>query len=381
MLESLARRIDDAVALRAHGEQGEGISRLYRIRADSREAHAPALAALALHRKGDLLHDLGRDDEAEQAYIAAMKEHEARGDMAMVARAAHDLGMLKSDRSDEPGAEHWYREARAARLKAGDKAGLRKTDNNLAILFFFQSRFAEAEPLFLEAATAAEEIEDDEGAFKVHVNLALLHLISAEGGFPSQQGRLPKMDLSSVHMKEARAHFAKAAAVGARIGRTEDDTCALLGAYNAHCEWLIPGRTPQEGLARFYLRKAPEFTEDYNDARRGRARLGADASPEEVEEAKREVLMSEALLATLFMRTADALRAAGSLDDPSAGNLEKYEERARSLFAKAVRRLEPPDNEPADLCGLSPSFADLCSRFEQPGKKSGKSAPGSAVRP
>jgi|GEM_PF-2818137 len=370
--ETLARRIDEAVALRTQGRQEEGIAQLARIRADAHKANEPVLAALALHRKGDLLHDLGRDIPAKEAYVAALAEHEARGDLVMVGRAAHDLGVLEAGGHE---AERWYRRAREARLKAGDKAGLRVTDNNLAISIFYQSRFDEAEALYLESASVAEEIGDHPGAFKAHGNLALLHAIVAEGGFPSEQGPVPKVDPSSGHVKQGREHFEKAIAAGARIGKTEEDACAQLGRYDNRCEWLSPGTTPEKGVAHFYVRLISEVEDMLDEARGEREALDEESGPEQVVEAEDTILITETFLAAALMRAADALRAAGPADEPSASDIKKYEQRARPLFTNAARRLTDTGGTASELCGLNASTADLCSRYPIADEKPRKAIP------
>jgi hypothetical protein len=369
LLASLRQRIDEAVALRTRRQQAEGIQRLEQIRGDAQVANAPALAALALHRKGDLLHDLGQNAEAEAAYLGALKEHQARGDLVMVGRAASDLGILKNELGDKAAAEHWYRESRAARLKSGDKAELRKADNNLAILFFYDSRFDEAEPLYLEGAAAAEEIGDDEGIFKMHGNLAFFYAIRAEGGFSSEIGDVPMLDPSSESVKKAREHFSKALDAGERIGRTEDDACDMLGGFEDRCEWLIPSRTPEQGLARFYVGKLPEWTSTYESARQDRAHLGKGASAQEREDADLEVLTSRTALAAGLLRAADSLRVAGTLDLPSAESSEQYEARARRLFTESTRQLKPQSPGVSKLCSLYPAFAELCVRFGPSARK------------
>ncbi|PTL82173.1 hypothetical protein DAT35_20490 [Vitiosangium sp. GDMCC 1.1324] len=370
--ETLTRRIDEAVALRTQGRQEEGIQQLSRIRFDAYEANEPALAALALHRKGDLLHDLGRDVPAGQAYVAALVEYEVRGDLMMIGRAAHDLGVLEGGGRE---AERWYRRAREARLEAGDKAGLRVTDNNLAITLFYQSRFDEAEALYLESAGIAEEIGDHLGAFKAHGNLALLHAIVAEGGFPSEQGPVPKVDPTSGHVKQGREHFAKAIAAGARMGKAEEDACAQLGRYDNRCEWLSPGSTPEKGVARFYVRLISEVEVMLDEARDEREALDEESEPEQVTEAEDTLLVTETLLAAALTRAADALRAAGPVDEPSTRDIEQYEQRARTVFTNMARRLTETGGTASELCGLYASTSDLCSRYPMADEKPRKAIP------
>jgi tetratricopeptide (TPR) repeat protein len=336
---ALEAQIQKALELRAARKQDEGIALLEKTRLQALEGHQPALATLALNRRGDLANDLGRKKEAAQDYELAYSEAEARSDFAAMGRAAHDRALLQSDvwGAGEPGALEWYPKAVEARRKAKDLVGVRRSANNLAIQFFYASKKDEALRWFNEALEAGEAAEDWDGVYRIHANLALLWAVAAEGAFaPGAPLRawVPPLKLEPEAEAKAREAFAKGIEAAKKIGRSEDDVCGVLGNYGARCLRLTPGATSANGLPAFFAQLALE------------AESSSFSIPEE----------QQLQAALLCLRAADA---AQSADAELKKQVPLFEQTARDHFAEAAKAAGSQDM----LC-KDTRAEELCTRFK-----------------
>ena len=177
---ALTAEIDRALALRREGRQDEGLRVLEAVRTQALAEQRPEVATNALNRRGDLLHDLRRNDEARAAYLEAYGEAQQRSDFWSMGRAAHDLALLGDYESLDPSSVEWFGKALEARRKAKDFAGMRVTANNLATAYNHAGRTDEAVPFYEEGIQAAESMADDGNALKMHLHLANLLLAKGE---------------------------------------------------------------------------------------------------------------------------------------------------------------------------------------------------------
>jgi hypothetical protein len=337
----LEAQIQKALDLRAAGKHDEGIALLEKTRLQALDAKQPAIATLALNRRGDLANDLGRKQEAAQDYELAYTEAEARADYAAMGRAAHDRALLKSDvwGAGEPDALVWYPKAVEARRKAKDFIGVRRSANNLAIQYFYAEKKDEALRWYGEAAEAAEAASDWDGLYRVHANLALLWAVAAEGAFTegkSLRAWVPPAKLNAEAEGKAKEHYGKALEAALKIGRSEQEVCGVFGNYGARCRRLSPATKPGEGMVAFFAELALEA----NGAQDPR---GLDAPG-----------LQEALLT---LRAADAAKEAGPELAKEAEQFTKSTKEQFDALAKAGGGAEA-------YCKAESRAEELCTRFK-----------------
>jgi hypothetical protein len=181
-------------------------------------------AGMALHRSGDVSHDLLEFRAAHVFYRRALGLYELADDTKLVGIVANDLGILARSSGDDP--VLWFSYAVNARRDAGDARGLRTSLGNLGARLLVRQQHRESMPLLQESLVLAREGGDLEGERKAHINLAGAWLMLADDlsapAWEPDAGLGPR--------STAFNHLRAAMELGARQG---------LDGYRAACEGLV----------------------------------------------------------------------------------------------------------------------------------------------
>ena len=119
--------------------------------AAARRARDVAGLLRALNLRGIAAFELGRPDEARQAFDALMELAEAEGDTDMLARAALNLGALANLQGSPTDALAMYQLALPLFQKLGQTRGLSQTHQSLGMSYRDLQRYGEAEDEYREA--------------------------------------------------------------------------------------------------------------------------------------------------------------------------------------------------------------------------------------
>lgn len=325
---ALTAEIDRALALRREYRHLEALEALDSVRKQALQQQRLPIATNALNRRGDVLHDLRRDAEAEDAYQEAYEESEKRGDAWAMGRAAHDLALLSGVYSPDAKALEWFKKALEARRKARDYAGIRVTAHNLANAYRDEGDLATAEPYYEEAIQAAETIKDTYNQGRMSLLYANLLLETGEKRGDRQL------------LEKGRTWLSKAIVAIDAQGLDASRLCGHLEAtQQRRCERHWPLDTPQARFAH-YTRESAKLEPEL-------ARQPNGFPPPE--------LLLRGARASL--EAAKALRELGPDRAAQAATLER-EARARLMDSLANRG---PEASLGMLCGAQ-DVRELCER-------------------
>lgn len=113
-------------------------------------------------KRGELLELMGKWDDAETDYLAALDS--AKDEIALKASAQFALGKLNSLRGEFGPALEWLGQAKEARTKLEDKAGLAQALIETGGVFLDKGEYAQAGELLNKALMLARELGDNLGA-------------------------------------------------------------------------------------------------------------------------------------------------------------------------------------------------------------------------
>jgi hypothetical protein len=181
-------------------------------------------AGMALHRSGDISHDLLEFRASHDFYARALGLYELAGETKLVGVVANDLGILSRVSGDD--AVVWFTYAVNTRRDAGDARGLRTSLGNLGARMLVRGQPRACLPILEESLRLAEEGADVEGARKAHINLAGAWLLIADDTSApkwSPDGGLGPRSTAFNHLRAAME-------LGARLG---------MDGYRAACQDLV----------------------------------------------------------------------------------------------------------------------------------------------
>lgn len=181
--------------------------------AEAGDTSAEHMAAAAISETGDCLCNLGRLDEAAEAYEECIRRMETMADLRgvavakgqlgtvrllqkrygealnshaeardafnslgeprMVATAWHQIGVVHENADQSEPAEQAYRQSLAIKVRENDLAGQASTLNQLGILYDRMGRLEEAATFHRQAVEAYVRLEDISNEGKVRNNLAI----------------------------------------------------------------------------------------------------------------------------------------------------------------------------------------------------------------
>ncbi len=161
-----------ALMLSGTGAPERGIAVLREQVTIRRRLDDPLRLGAALNNLGNLLHDVGRPEEAEQSLreaIEAFREGGAAPTMMLCSLAAGNL------HAGAATAEDLYREALSEARSAEDPYGIALSMNGLGEVLVKLGRTSEARETLVEARERFEELSVPPGVAEVDMSLALLH--------------------------------------------------------------------------------------------------------------------------------------------------------------------------------------------------------------
>lgn len=196
-------------------------------------AHATALdagdarsAAIALHRRGDVLAATS-GYQAAGCYLRALALYELLGEQRLEAVCCNDLGLVERAEFGDP--LPWFRRGVALRRKIGDRAGLRVALLNLGATLALGRSADEAVPLLREAAALAQEFHHREGEWKARADLAAALLRREENALDAASDGGQVFDLAAAGpglpaWREAFSELAQAYRLARAQGRDPRET-------------------------------------------------------------------------------------------------------------------------------------------------------------
>jgi tetratricopeptide (TPR) repeat protein len=221
--EPVPPRVAEAMKLRA-AEPRKALELLDRAWEEALDAGDARTAGMALHRSGDLSHDLLEFRASHEFYARALGLYELAGEKKLTGIVANDLGILARVSGDDP--VLWFGYAVNMRRDAGDARGLRTSLGNLGARMLVRGQHRQCMPILEESLRLAEEGGDVEGARKAHINLAgawvLLANDTSGPRWVSDGGLGPR--------STAFNHLRAAMELGARLG---------MDGYRAACQDLV----------------------------------------------------------------------------------------------------------------------------------------------
>lgn len=217
------QRVAEAMKLRA-AEPHRALELLDLAWEEAMDAGDARTAGMALHRSGDVSHDLLEFRASHEFYTRALGLYELAGERKLTGIVANDLGILARVSGDDPVV--WFGYAVNMRRDAGDARGLRTSLGNLGARMLVRGQHRQCMPILEESLRLAEEGADVEGARKAHINLAGAWLMLADDDSAPRwapDGGLGPRSTAFNHLRAAME-------LGARLG---------MDGYRAACQDLV----------------------------------------------------------------------------------------------------------------------------------------------
>jgi tetratricopeptide (TPR) repeat protein len=301
----------------------------------------------------------GRFDAARAAFSRARALLEPLGDAAALAALANDEGLIAEESGDFAGAEAHYREVLALRRTLGDAGSVAEAALNLGFVYLHRGEFQSARLQLDEAERTFRQTGDRSGVVRAGQKLAMLDL--ADGAADAARARLEDglLEAESLQLVEEQAvSLVELAEVDRQQGKLGDAMRRLERAAA-----LFGARGDQRGLAEVALRRAAVAL-DAGDAAMLATTLAAlvDSPPPSIEQqAMRDLLRAEAALRT--DRAADALPAAdAAMAAAQASASHTLQVHAGLARVRALAAAARPDEARRQLVAVDSLLADHPTR-------------------